>query len=81
MRLIAAFIDRVALIDWEPYSAHSMAFVYVVRTDFGRPSSSMRFKALTAIAISVARRRSVRERSASPITRLNRLMDASTRAR
>jgi hypothetical protein len=37
--------DRVAQIDWEPHSVHSMAFVYAVRTDFGRPSSSMRLRA------------------------------------
>ena len=51
------------------------------RTYSGRPSSSMRFRTLTARAISVPRRRSVRERSPFPITRLNRLMSASTRAR
>ncbi len=54
---------------------------HAVRTYSGRPRSSMRFSTPTAMATSVARRRSVRERSASPITRLNRLTSASTRAR
>ena len=54
---------------------------YAVRTYFGRPRSSMRFSAPTAMATSVARRRSVRERNPSPITRLNRLTSDSTRAR
>ncbi len=54
---------------------------YGRRTYSGRPSSSIRFSALTAIATSVARRRSVRDRRPSPMTRLKRLMSASTRAR
>src|SRR4051812_15795906 len=58
-----------------PFWAHTM------RTDSGRPSSSMRFRTWTATSISVARRSSVRERSPSPITRLNRPMVASARAR
>jgi hypothetical protein len=44
--------------------------VHVRRTYSGRPSSSMRLSEATAIATSVLCRRSVRERSASPITRL-----------
>ncbi len=44
---------------------------YGRRTYSGRPSSSIRFNALTAIATSVARRRSVRDRSPSPMTRLS----------
>ena len=51
------------------------------RTHSGRPSSSMWFKTLMAKAISVPRLRSVRERSPSPITRLNLLISASTSAR
>ena len=47
----------------------------------GRPGSSMRFNAFTAIATSVARRRSVGDRSPSPMTRLKGLMSASTMAR
>jgi hypothetical protein len=43
---------------------------HVRRTYSGRPSSSMRFSDATAMATSVVRRPSVRERSASPITRL-----------
>jgi hypothetical protein len=51
------------------------------RTYSGRPSSSMRFNTRTARAASFTRRRSVRERNASPITRLKRPMSASTKAR
>ena len=54
---------------------------YGRRTYRGRASSSIRFSALTAIATSVGRRRSVRDRRPSPMTRLKRLMSASTRAR
>ena len=61
----------------DPYPVRGQA----VRTYFGRPSSSMRFRTWTATSISVARRSSVRERSPSPITRLNRPMVASARAR
>src|SRR4051812_41516179 len=60
-----------------PYPVRGQA----VRTYFGRPNSSMRFRTWTATSISVARRSSVRERSPSPITRLNRPMVASARAR
>src|SRR5437870_7661699 len=44
--------------------------IYVRRTYSGRPSSSMRFSEAAAMATSVVCRPSVRERSASPITRL-----------
>ena len=44
--------------------------IYVRRRYSGRPSSSMRFSDATAMATSVVCRPSVRERSASPITRL-----------
>jgi glutathione S-transferase len=44
--------------------------IYERRTYSGRPSSSMRFSEATAIATSVVCRPLVRERSASPITRL-----------
>jgi len=57
------------------------AVVQAIRTEIGRPNSSMRLSAWTATSTSVARRRSVRERSPSPMTCLNRLMAASTRAR
>jgi len=46
------------------------ATVYVRRTYSGRPSSSMRFSEAAAMATSVVCRPPVRERSASPITRL-----------
>ncbi len=51
------------------------------RTYSGRPSRSMRFSASAAIATSVARRPSLRERNASPMTRFQRETSASTRAR
>jgi hypothetical protein len=41
----------------------------------------MRFSTLTATATSVVRRSSVRKSNAPPMTRLNLLMSASTRAR
>jgi hypothetical protein len=44
--------------------------IYVRRTYSGRPSSSIRFSEPTAMATSVVCRPPVRERSASPITRL-----------
>ncbi|SRR6266446_6294065 len=44
--------------------------IYVRRTYSGRPSSIIRFSEATAMATSVVCRPSVRERSASPITRL-----------
>lgn len=56
-------------------------FDQVMRTYSGRPSSSISFSAATAIATSVARLPSVRDRNPSPITRLNLPMSASTRAR
>ena len=52
-----------------------------VRTEIGRPNSSMRLSAWTATSTSVARRSSVRERSPSPITCLNLPTAASTKAR
>ncbi len=54
---------------------------YGRRTYSGRPRSSMRFSALTAVATLVARRRLVRNRRPSPMTRLKRLMSASSSAR
>src|SRR3954471_18694900 len=52
-----------------------------MRTDSGRPRSSMRLRAWTPTLTSVTRRRLVRECSPSPITRLNRPTVASARAR
>ncbi len=57
------------------------ALAHAMRTDSGRPSSSIRFRTWTAMATSVARRWSVRDRSASPITRLWRDIAASAKAR
>ncbi len=59
----------------------SLVWGQATRTEIGRPSSSMRLSAWTATSTSVARRRSVRERSPSPITCLNRPTAASARAR
>ena len=56
-------------------------FDQVTRTYSGRPSWSILFSAATAIATLVARLPLVRDRSPSPITCLNLLMSASTRAR
>ena len=54
---------------------------HAVRTYSGRPSSSMRFSALAAMATSVACRPSVWRRSPSPMTRFQRDTSDSTRAR
>ena len=56
-------------------------WVQAMRTEIGRPSSNMRFRAWTATSTSVARRWSVRQRSPSPITCLNLPIVASTRDR
>ena len=61
--------------------APAPAVVQAMRTEIGRPSSSIRLSAWTATSTSVARRRSVRERNPSPITCLNLPMAASARAR
>ena len=61
--------------------APAPAVVQATQTEIGRPSSSIRLSAWTATSTSVARRRSVRERSPSPITCLNLPMAASARAR
>jgi hypothetical protein len=62
-------------------SSVTLSYCYGMRTYAGRPSSSIRFSASTAIVTSVVRRRSVRDRRPSPMTRLKRLISASTRAR
>jgi len=62
-------------------SSLNPAWDQAVRTEFGRPNSDMRLSAWTATSTSVARRSSVRERSPSPITCLNRPITASARAR
>jgi hypothetical protein len=62
--------DRVARIGWGQRLRSSRIVAHTMRIDFGHPRSSMRFKTRTAMLTSVARRASVRERSASPITRL-----------
>jgi len=61
--------------------APAPALLQAIRTEIGRPSSSIRLRAWTATSTSVARRRSVRERSPSPMTCLNLPMAASARAR
>ncbi len=52
-----------------------------MRTELGRPRSSMRLRTWTATSTSVARRSSACERRASPVTRLKRDMAVSARAR
>src|ERR1700730_4899469 len=59
----------VARINSRAQSA-SRSDIYVRRTYSGRPSSIMRFSEAAAMATSVVCRPPVRERSASPITRL-----------
>jgi predicted N-acetyltransferase YhbS len=55
----------------QPRASAIMRIRYHVRRTYsGRPSSSIRFSDATAMATSVVSRPSVRERSASPITRL-----------
>jgi hypothetical protein len=54
---------------------------HAIRMYSGRPSSSMRFSTLAAMATSVAWRPPVCERSPSPMTRFHREMSDSTRAR
>src|SRR3712207_3696460 len=56
-----------------------LASVHAMRTDSGRPSSSMRFSTPTAMATSVACRPSVCERSVSPITRYHPFVAADCR--
>jgi hypothetical protein len=62
--------DRGARISGADALTPTPVLAHAMRTDSGRPSSSMRFRARTAMATSVARPGSVRDRSASPITRL-----------
>jgi hypothetical protein len=67
---IALMLERfVARINSRAQSA-PRSDIYVRRTYSGRPSSRMRFSEAAAMATSVVCRPSVRERSASPITRL-----------
>src|SRR3954451_9338691 len=54
---------------------------YAMRTYSGRPSSSIRFRTSAAMATSIACRPSVCERSSSPMTRFQREISRSTRAR
>ena len=56
--------------DQQPCESSSPIHFHVRRTYSGRPISSMRFSDATAMATSVVCRPWVRERSASPITRL-----------
>ncbi len=74
-RQLVARVDGVGA--WSPTRVPGHA----MRTYSGRPRSSMRFSASAAMATSVARRPSVRERSPSPMTRFQRPISASTKAR
>ncbi len=75
VRGVVAGIDEMDVLPPTPIEGQAM------RTEFGRPRSSMRLRMWTATSTSVARRSSACERSASPITRLNRDMAVSARAR
>jgi hypothetical protein len=77
----AASISRVAWISRKGALTPTPFWGHAMRTDSGRPSSNMRFRAWTATSTSITRRWSVRERSPSPITCLNLPLVASTRAR
>ena len=55
--------------------------VHAMRVYAGRPSSSIRLRARAAVAASVDRRSSVRDRSPSPMTRFQRDTSASAKAR
>ena len=70
--LVARLADRATLLHGSARgrSEFILARGHAMRTDSGRPSSSMRFSTPTAMATSVACRRSVCERGVSPITRL-----------
>jgi len=57
-----------------------LVWAHTIRTHAGRARSSLRSGALSAIGTSPAPRRSVRERSLSPITCLKRPILASTNA-
>jgi len=72
---VVASVGRVDAITPPPVCGQAM------RTEFGRPSSSMRLRTWTATSTSAARRSSVCERSPSPITCLKRAMLVSARAR
>src|SRR4051795_12596608 len=62
--------DRGARISGTDALTPTLVRAHAMRTDSGRPSSSIRFRARAAMATSTARPGSVRERNASPITRL-----------
>ena len=62
--------EALCCTDQQPGAVRPRSDIYVRRTYSGRPSSSMRFSEATAMATSVVCRPLVRERSASPITRL-----------
>ncbi len=74
-RGVVAGIDEMDVLPPAPIEGQAM------RTEFGRPRSSMRLRTWTATSTSVARRSSACERRASPITRLKRDMAVSARAR
>ncbi len=59
----------------------SLAWGQAMRTEIGRPRSSIRLSAWMATSTSVARRWSMRERSPSPTTCLNLPMVTSARVR
>src|SRR3954462_4400588 len=82
--LFACFADLrhlVALIGGVGALGPTRVQDHTMRTYSGRPSSSIRFSTSAAMATSLACRPSVCERSPSPMTRFQREMSDSTRAR
>src|SRR5215475_6833255 len=67
---IAVNSESLCCTDQQPGAVCPRSDIYVRRTYSGRPSSIIRFSEATAMATSVICRPLVRERSASPITRL-----------
>ena len=74
-------VNRIAWVGGVGALSPTRVLGYAMRTYSGRPSSSIRFSTLAAIATSVACRPSVCDRSPLPMTRFRREISASTRAR
>src|SRR3954452_1715104 len=79
--LVDIHYHRVAWVDGLDALIPYRVWDHAIRRYSGRPSSSMWFSTLAAIATSVACRPSVCERSPSPMTRFRLDTSASTRAR
>jgi len=70
LRLVSPLRHRGARIGETDALPPNPVPAHATRTDSGRPNSSIRFRTWTPTATSVARPGSVRERRASPTTRL-----------